>query len=90
MFITINTNEINTPKFKIFLKNGKKTISTYQYELKERTPNSSARESYTSKDVFYLIMPDRFANGDEKKMIQINLSSKKQTEKVKEEDMVVI
>lgn len=66
VFITINTNEINTPKFKIFLKNGKKTISTYQYELKERTPNSSARESYTSKDVFYLIMPDRFANGDEK------------------------
>lgn len=66
VFITINTNEINTPKFKIFLKNGKKTISTYQYELKERTLNSSARESYTSKDVFYLIMPDRFANGDEK------------------------
>ena len=66
VFITINTNEINTPKFKIFLKNGKKTISTYQYELKERTPNSSLRESYTSKDVFYLIMPDRFANGDEK------------------------
>ena len=66
VFITINTNEINTPQFKIFLKNGKKTISTYQYELKERTPNSSARESYTSKDVFYLIMPDRFANGDEK------------------------
>jgi glycosidase len=66
VFITINTNEINTPKFKIFLKNGKKTISTYQYELKERTPNSSTRESYTSKDVFYLIMPDRFANGDEK------------------------
>lgn len=66
VFITINTDEINTPQFKIFLKNGKKTISTYQYELKERTPNSSARESYASKDVFYLIMPDRFANGDEK------------------------
>lgn len=66
VFITINTNEINTPKFKIFLKNGKKIISAYQYELKERTPNSSLRESYTSKDVFYLIMPDRFANGDEK------------------------
>ena len=76
VFITINTNEINTPKFKIFLKNGKKTISTYQYELKERTPNSSARESYTSKDVFYLIMPDRFANGDEK-----NDSSKSLIEK---------
>lgn len=76
VFITINTNEINTPNFKIFLKNGKKNISTYQYELKERTSNSSARESYTSKDVFYLIMPDRFANGDEK-----NDSSKSLIEK---------
>ncbi len=66
VFVTINTDEINVSKFKIFLKNGKKVISTYNYELKERKPNSANRDSYTSKDVFYLIMPDRFANGDEK------------------------
>ena len=66
VFVTINTDEINISKFKIFLKNGKKIISTYNYELKERKPNSANRDSYTSKDVFYLIMPDRFANGDEK------------------------
>lgn len=65
VFVTVNTNEINVPKFKINLKNGKKLISSYQYELKERKPNSANRDSYTSKDVFYLIMPDRFANGDE-------------------------
>ena len=64
VFVTVNTNEINVPKFKINLKNGKKLISSYQYELKERKPNSANRDSYTSKDVFYLIMPDRFANGD--------------------------
>ena len=65
VFVTVNTNEINVPKFRINLKNGKKLISSYQYELKERKPNSANRDSYTSKDVFYLIMPDRFANGDE-------------------------
>jgi glycosidase len=64
VFVTVNTSEINVPKFKINLKNGKKLISSYQYELKERKPNSANRDSYTSKDVFYLIMPDRFANGD--------------------------
>jgi len=66
VFVTVNTNEINVPKFKINIKNGKKNIGSYTYELKERQANSANRESFTSKDVMYLIMPDRFANGDEK------------------------
>ncbi|ALR29943.1 alpha-amlyase [Chryseobacterium sp. IHB B 17019] len=66
VFVTVNTNEINVPKFKINIKNGKKNIGSYTYELKERRANSANRESFTSKDVMYLIMPDRFANGDEK------------------------
>ena len=81
VFVTVNTNEINVPKFKINLKNGKKLISSYQYELKERKPNSANRDSYTSKDVFYLIMPDRFANGDES-----NDSVPQLTEKVNRND----
>ena len=81
VFVTVNTNEINVPKFKINLKNGKKLVSSYQYELKERKPNSANRDSYTSKDVFYLIMPDRFANGDES-----NDSVSQLTEKVNRND----
>ncbi|AKK73764.1 alpha-amlyase [Chryseobacterium gallinarum] len=65
-FITVNTNEINVPKFTINVKKGKKSLETYTYELKQRNPGSADRESFTSKDVMYLIMPDRFANGDEK------------------------
>lgn len=76
VFITVNTNEINVPKFKINTKKGKKITSSYTYELKQREPNSADRESFTSKDVMYLIMPDRFANGDEK-----NDSSPELTEK---------
>ncbi len=61
---------------KFSLKMARKPSVHIKYELKERTPNSSLRESYTSKDVFYLIMPDCFANGDEK-----NDSSKSLIEK---------
>jgi len=51
-------------KFDIhFLKNGK-TAYSYSYELKEREPGSSEREGFNNSDVMYLIMPDRFANGD--------------------------
>lgn len=64
VFITINTDEVNVPKFKINLKDGKRLVNSYDYELRQRNPNSANRESYTSKDVMYLIMPDRFANGN--------------------------
>ncbi|WP_419868102.1 glycoside hydrolase family 13 protein [Chryseobacterium sp. CT-SW4] len=76
LFITVNTNEINVPKFKINIKRGKKNIDTYTYELKQRASNSSNRTSFTSKDVMYLIMPDRFANGDESNDSQPDLIEK--------------
>ena len=66
VFITVNTNEINVPKFTINIQKDKKNLGSYTYELKQRNPGSADRESYTSKDVMYLIMPDRFANGNEK------------------------
>ncbi len=44
----------------LFAKKGEKTIS-HKYELKSRTNNTAG---VTNKDLIYLIMPDRFANGD--------------------------
>lgn len=76
VFITVNPNEINTSYFKINFKNGKKTVDSYTYELKNRNPNSAERESFSSKDVIYLIMPDRFANGDVSNDSQPNLIEK--------------
>ncbi|TDX95736.1 glycosidase [Chryseobacterium daecheongense] len=64
VFLTVNTNEINVPQFKINIKNRKKNIGSYTYQLKQRQPDSADRDSFTSKDVIYLIMPDRFANGN--------------------------
>jgi glycosidase len=76
VFITVNTREINVPKFKINTKKGRKNTGSYTYELKQRNPDSATRESYSSKDVIYLIMPDRFANGDAKNDSRPELTEK--------------
>src|SRR5690606_1759726 len=47
----------------VFEKNGKRKFSK-TYELKERRPESALRKGFDSSDMIYLIMPDRFANGD--------------------------
>jgi len=49
--------------FDLVFTNGKKKL-TVPYELKERNPERLAIESFGPSDVLYLIMPDRFANGD--------------------------
>ena len=51
-------------KFQIFFREKEKIIASYNYELKERQPGSAAREGFNNSDVMYLIMPDRFANGN--------------------------
>ena len=34
------------------------------YEIAARAEGSAARKSFTTADMIYLLMPDRFANGD--------------------------
>ena len=41
-----------------------KTVASCNYELKRRKPGSAGRKGFNNADVIYLIMPDRFANGD--------------------------
>ncbi len=49
--------------FDITFTNGKKKL-TYKYELKQRRSSTEDIQGFDSSDVLYLIMPDRFANGD--------------------------
>ena len=63
VFVTIDTKNIQAQDLVFTFKNGKKSF-TKNYSLKSRKENSSFRESYSSKDVMYLLMPDRFANGN--------------------------
>ncbi|MGZ3945883.1 MAG: cyclomaltodextrinase N-terminal domain-containing protein, partial [Mucilaginibacter sp.] len=46
-----------------FTKAGEKAL-TYQYALKKRDHSTDRAQGVTNKDLIYLIMPDRFANGD--------------------------
>ena len=56
--------EAKAGKFPIvFNKNGKKKLQ-YVYELKNKEQAQSRIQGVTSKDLIYLLMPDRFANGD--------------------------
>ncbi|ETZ20054.1 glycoside hydrolase family 13 protein [Pedobacter sp. V48] len=47
----------------IFNRNGKKKLQ-YVYELKNKEESPSRIQGVTNKDLIYLLMPDRFANGD--------------------------
>ena len=46
----------------VFTK-GKQKYS-YEYSIEKRRDGSANRESFNASDVVYLLMPDRFANGD--------------------------
>jgi neopullulanase len=64
IFVTIDTKNVPpTDCFFIFKKNGKVAF-TKKYTLKQRRENSAERKSFDSSDVMYLLMPDRFSNGN--------------------------
>ncbi|MFA7273646.1 MAG: glycoside hydrolase family 13 protein [Crocinitomicaceae bacterium] len=66
LFITFETQGLPAGIYPIEFKQGKKKVKTYSFELKTRDANSKMREGISAEDVVYLLMPDRFANGNEK------------------------
>lgn len=63
LLLYLDLKEARPQKFDIVLKKGRK-VTKVPYELKERIRKGTDIESFTSSDVLYLIMPDRFANGN--------------------------
>ena len=63
VFVTIDTKNIPTQDFVFTFKNKNKSF-TQQYSIKSRRENSRNRKSFDSSDLIYLIMSDRFANGN--------------------------
>ncbi len=60
----IISEETNPGTFRIDFDRDENLRFTYDYELKARTPESATRKGFGPEDVIYLIMPDRFANGN--------------------------
>ena len=63
LLLYLDLKEARPQKFDIVLKKGRK-VTKVPYELKERIRRGTDIEGFTSSDVLYLIMPDRFANGN--------------------------
>jgi len=64
LFIYLDISEkAESGKMDLILKNGDGSI-TVPYELLEREPAEGRYQGFDSRDVIYLMMPDRFANGN--------------------------
>jgi glycosidase len=75
LFVTIDTENLQAQELTFTFKNNNKTFSQ-QYNLKNRKKNSALRKGYDASDVIYLIMSDRFANGNPKNDSDNSVSEK--------------
>ena len=64
LFITLETENREPGTYRITLEEDGKEKHKIAYELKARREGSAQRKGFDSSDLIYLIMPDRFANGD--------------------------
>ena len=64
LFVDVNVAPTAQPGtyYIVFSKDGQSF--KYPYEIAARAEGSAERKSFTTADMVYLIMPDRFANGD--------------------------
>lgn len=63
LLLYLDISKAQPETFDILLTQGKQKKSI-SYELKQRKEGSADRQGFDASDVLYLIMPDRFANGD--------------------------
>ena len=65
LFIDLEISEAAVPgDFEIIFSQKGKTTHKTTYTLRQRREGSAMREGFNSSDVIYLLMPDRFANGN--------------------------
>ncbi|HEU0136462.1 MAG TPA: glycoside hydrolase family 13 protein [Flavobacterium sp.] len=64
LFVTIDTKNVPASDIVFSFKKGNKVAFTKTYSLKPRRANSASRKSFDASDMIYLLMPDRFANGN--------------------------
>lgn len=66
LFLNLHISaDVKAGSFEIRFKNGKKLVDSYTYTLNTRSDDPSLYKGFDNSDVIYLMMPDRFANGDE-------------------------
>lgn len=63
LFIDLDITNARPGKFDIEFRKGQQRL-THTYELEGRREAAAQKKGFDSSDVVYLLMPDRFANGD--------------------------
>lgn len=63
LFVTLDTKNIPPGKLTFTLTNGKKVIK-HLYNLNKRRDKAHLKPGFDASDVMYLIVPDRFSNGN--------------------------
>lgn len=76
LLLYLDLSEAKAQTFQILLKSGKKKLQI-PYELKSRVRRGEDVKGFTSEDVLYLIMPDRFANGNPENDVVDGMREKK-------------
>ena len=76
LLLYLDLSEAKAQTFQILLKHGKKKLQI-PYELKSRVWREEDVKGFTSEDVLYLIMPDRFANGNPENDVVDGMREKK-------------
>lgn len=76
LLLYLDLSEAKAQTFQILLKHGKKKLQI-PYELKSRVWRGEDVKGFTSEDVLYLIMPDRFANGNPENDVVDGMREKK-------------
>lgn len=64
LFVYADLTSSKAGDYTLVLEHPSKPSIKMAYELKQRRGDSALRKGYDSSDFIYLIMPDRFANGD--------------------------
>lgn len=65
LFLNLEIDETaDTGDCSILFTKGKKTVASYKFVLNERKKDPNLFHGFDNSDVIYLLMPDRFANGD--------------------------
>lgn len=64
LFITIDMGNVVAGEYDINFSNASNNV-TVEYSINKRVNSNDIHKGFNNEDVIYLLMPDRFANGDE-------------------------
>nr|WP_235584371.1 glycoside hydrolase family 13 protein [Massilia sp. MS-15] len=65
LFVNLDIGKHARPgEFTLQFRRGKELVTSHRYRLDARRPGSAQRRGFGAADAIYLLMPDRFANGD--------------------------